>query len=208
MTSLMANPATSISPGRWQLDPAHSHVEFAVRHLMISTVKGRFAGVQGTISVDESEPPAPVVAVTIAVGSIDTREAQRDAHLRSPDFFDAVRFPTITFWSRTIRGNPFEDSFQLIGDLTIRDITREVVLDVVGEGRVTDQQGNQRVGFSASTKIDRTHFGLTWNQALEAGGVLVGNAVRISVEVELVRQVASPESTVQVETAEQAKEAR
>ena len=202
MTSLPASPSTvSIDPGRWQLDPAHSHVEFAVRHLMISTVKGRFADVQGAVAVDDAEPPAAVVDVTIAVASIDTREAQRDAHLRSPDFFDAARFPSITFRSRKVRDNVLEGSFQLVGDLTIRDTTREVVLDVIGEGRIRDMEGNERAGFSARTTIDRTEFGLGWNQVLEAGGVLVGNDVRISIEVELVRQAATSQAAMQVKEA-------
>jgi polyisoprenoid-binding protein YceI len=156
---------------------------------MISTVKGRFADVQGTIRMDESDPSAVLVDATIGAASIDTRQEERDAHLRSTDFFDVARFPTIFFRSRGVEGNPFEGDFRLIGDLTIRDITREVTLDVSAGGRATDPWGEERAGFSAHTTIDRTDFGLTWNQALEAGGVLVGNSVRISIEVELVRQV-------------------
>ena len=192
MTSLSTAPTGSLnaSPGvsTWELDPAHSHVEFAVRHLMISTVKGRFADVQGTIRMDESDPSAVLVDATIGAASIDTRQEERDAHLRSTDFFDVARFPTIFFRSRRVQGNPLEGDFRLIGDLTIRDITREVKLDVSAGGHATDLSGEEHVGFSAHTTIDRTDFGLTWNQALEAGGVLVGNEVRISIEVELVRQ--------------------
>jgi polyisoprenoid-binding protein YceI len=129
------------------------------------------------------------VDVTIQVASIDTRQEQRDAHLRSAEFFDVARFPTITFHSRMVKGNHLASGFGLVGDLTIRDVTREVVLDVSAEGRLTDPWGAERAGFSAHGKIDRTDFGLTWNQALETGGVLVGNEVRISVEVELIRQV-------------------
>ena len=172
----------------WQIDPAHSHVEFAVRHLMISSVKGAFGDVQGTVSVDESDPRIILVDVTIQVASIDTRQEQRDAHLRSADFFDAVRFPTITFRSRMVAGSYLDGVFRLVGDLTIRDVTREVILDVAAEGHLTDPWGAERAGFSARGKIDRTDFGLTWNQALETGGVLVSNEVKISVEVELIRQ--------------------
>jgi polyisoprenoid-binding protein YceI len=155
---------------------------------MISTVKGAFGDVRGTVWVDESDARTVLVDITIQVASIDTRQEQRDAHLRSADFFDAARFPTITFRSRLVEGNHRDGKFRLVGDLTIRDVTREVVLNVVSEGRLTDPWGAERAGFSAQGKIDRTDFGLTWNQALEAGGVVVGNEVKISVEVELVRQ--------------------
>jgi polyisoprenoid-binding protein YceI len=155
---------------------------------MISSVKGAFGDVQGTVWVDDSDPRTVLVDVTIQVASIDTRQEQRDAHLRSADFFDAARFPTITFRSRAVKENHVDREFRLVGDLTIRDVTREVVLDVSAEGRLTDPWGAERAGYSARGKIDRTDFGLTWNQALETGGVLVGNEVRISVEVELIRQ--------------------
>jgi polyisoprenoid-binding protein YceI len=147
-----------------------------------------FAAVQGMIRMDEADPSTVFVDVTLGVASIDTQQADRDSHLRSTDFFDVARFPTITLRSRRVQGNPLEGDFRLIGGLTIRDITREVTLDVSAGGHVMDQSGEERAGFSAQTKIDRTDFGLTWNQALAAGGVLVGNEARISVEVELVRQ--------------------
>jgi polyisoprenoid-binding protein YceI len=172
----------------WQIDPAHSHVEFAVRHLMISSVKGAFGDVQRTVWMDESDARTVLVDVTIQVASIDTRQGQRDAHLRSVDFFDAAHFPTIAFHSRIMEGGHIDGEFRLVGDLTIRGVTRKVVLDVSAEGRLTDPWGAERAGFSAHGKIDRTDFGLTWNQALETGGVLVSNEVKISVEVELIRQ--------------------
>lgn len=181
-------PGALAGGSSWRIDPAHSHVEFAVRHLMISSVKGAFGDVQGTVWVDESDPRTVLVDVVIQVASIDTRQEQRDAHLRSPDFFDAAKFPTITFRSRRAQGNPLEGDFRLTGDLTVRGITREVTLDVSPEGQLTDPWGEERAGFSAHAKIDRTDFGLTWNQALEAGGVLVGNEIKISIEVELIRQ--------------------
>jgi len=156
---------------------------------MISTVKGAFGDVRGTVWVDESDARTVLVDVTIQVASIDTRQEQRDAHLRSADFFDATHFPTITFHSRVVEGNHHDSEFRLVGDLTIRGVTREVVLAVSNEGSLTDPWGAKRAGFSAQGKIDRTDFGLTWNQALEAGGVVVGNEVKISIEVELVRQI-------------------
>ena len=171
----------------WRIDPTHSHVEFAVRHLMISTVKGRFTDIKGTVKSGDTDPAKGEVDVNIAVASIDTREAQRDAHLRSADFFDAEKFPAITFKSRRIQGVK-GDTFELVGDLTIRGVTREVVLDVTSEGRVKDPWGAERAGFTATTKIKRSEFGLTWNQALETGGVLVGDDVKISIDAELVRQ--------------------
>ena len=182
-------PGPSAGGSSWQIDPAHSHVEFAVRHLMISTVKGAFGDVRGTVWVDESDARTVLVDVTIQVASIDTRQEQRDAHLRSADFFDATHFPTITFHSRVMEGNYHDSEFRLVGDLTIRGVTREVALAVSNEGSLTDPWGAERAGFSAQGKIDRTDFGLTWNQALEAGGVVVGNEVKISIEVELVRQI-------------------
>jgi polyisoprenoid-binding protein YceI len=171
---------------QWAVDPSHSHVEFSVKHLMIATVKGRFADVQGTVVIDEAEPSRSEVDVTIAVASIDTRAAQRDEHLRSADFFDVEKFPTLTFKSRRIERDG--DDFKLIGDLTIRGITREVTLDVTEHGRQTDPWGGQRAGFEAVGKIKRSDFGLTWNQALETGGVMVGDDVKLSIDVELVKQ--------------------
>lgn len=198
LSTMPAAVSTGIS--RWEIDPAHSHVEFAVKHLMIATVKGRFTDVRGTVSMHDSDPATATVDVTIAAASIDTREGKRDTHLRSSDFFDAARFPVITFRSRRIQGDSLEGHFRLTGDLTIHGVTREVVLDVTGEGRVKDMEGNERAGFSARTRIDRSDFGLGWNQALEAGGVLVGTDIRIAIEVELVRTRATP-AAVQVGSA-------
>lgn len=174
------------APTTWKIDTSHAHAEFAVRHLMISTVKGRFGDVQGVVRFDDSDLPKSSVDVKIGVASIDTREPQRDAHLRSADFFDAERFPEITFKSTRIEGTG--DSFKVTGDLTIRGTTRPVILDVTAEGRGKDPWGGERAGFSATGKIKRSDFGLTWNQLLETGGVAVGDDVRISVDVELIKQ--------------------
>jgi polyisoprenoid-binding protein YceI len=180
--------STVTTPARiaWAIDATHSNVEFSVRHLMIATVKGRFADVTGTIVTDESDPARAEIDVTIAAASVDTRMPQRDEHLRSADFFDVEKFPTLTFRSRSIA--PDGETLKVTGDLTIRGVTREVVLDVTRNGRQADPWGGVREGFEATTKIKRSDFGLTWNQALEAGGVMVGDDVKITLDVELVKQ--------------------
>ncbi len=177
------------TPTTWQIDAAHSAAEFAVKHLMIATVKGHFADVQGTVTVDERNATAAAVDVTIGVASIDTRDAKRDAHLKSADFFDAEKYPAITFKGTRINGS-VEGEFKLMGDLTIRGVTRAVTLDVQSSGRATDPWGGERAGYAATTRINRKDFGLTWNVATEAGGVLVGEDVKISIEIELVKQAA------------------
>jgi polyisoprenoid-binding protein YceI len=150
---------------------------------MIATVKGRFADVSGTVTADPANPDASTVDVTIGTASIDTRQEQRDAHLRSADFFDAEQWPSIRFVGKKIEGD-VQNEFTLTGDLTIRDVTREIKLDVTNEGSVRDPWGNDRVGFSAKGKFDRRDYGLTWNAALEAGGFVVGDDVKISIDAE------------------------
>ena len=169
----------------WKLDPTHTLVEFSAKHLMITTVKGRITDVLGTIYTDEKDPKKSSVEATLKAASLDTRTDQRDQHLRSADFLNAEVYPEITFRSTRIEGE--KDKFKLTGDLTIRDVTKPVTLDVTFEGRQKDPWGGERVGFSASGKIDRRDFGLTWNQALETGGVVVGNDIKISIEVEAVK---------------------
>ena len=181
-TVATAAPAPTI----WAIDPAHTSVEFAVRHLMISTVKGRFSGVSGTIAADD-DLSAATVEIAIDPASVDTREPQRDAHLRSADFFEVEKYPAVTFKSNAIEKRS-GDRFQLVGDLTIRGVTRPVTLDVTSHGSITDPWGGQRSGFSATTTIKRSAFGLTWNQILEAGGVAVSDEVRLSIDAELVKQ--------------------
>ena len=171
----------------WSIDPAHSHVEFAVKHMMIATVKGRFGVVHGTVQTDDADPARGIAEIEIDVDSIDTREPQRDTHLRSADFFDVEQFPKITFRSSRIT-DVSGDRFKLSGDLTIHGVTRDVTLDVTSEGRGRDPWGGERAGFSATTKIKRSEFGLTWNQALETGGLLVSDDVKISLDVEMVKQ--------------------
>ncbi len=168
----------------WTIDPAHTEVGFAVRHLMISTVKGRFADVKGAVTIpDEGEP---TLDVTIGVASIDTREEKRDEHLRSPDFFDAKTYPEIRFVStKAVRA---ADGWKITGNLTMHGVTKPVTLDATEEGTVRDPWGNDRMGFSARGKLDRREFGLTWNAALEAGGVLVGDDIKLHIDAELVKQ--------------------
>ena len=187
--------ATQAATSTWELDPTHSSVEFSVKHMMMTTVKGRFSKIRGTITADEEHPEGCCVEVEIDAASLDTGVADRDGHLRSADFFDVDRYPKITFHSSRAEGD-FEkegDRFRVPGRLTIRDTTMEVVLDCVYEGRGKDPWGKERAGFSCTGEIDRREWGLKWNQAIETGGVLVANKVRISAEVQFVRQ--EPENT-------------
>ena len=169
----------------WKIDPSHTIVEFSAKHLMISTVKGRITDIEGTIVADEDELTNSSVDVTLKAASIDTRTEQRDHHLRSPDFLHAEQFPVITFRSTKIEGD--REDFSLTGDLTIREVTKPITLKVTFEGQTKDPWGGERIGFSASGKIDRRDFGLTWNQLLETGGAVVGNEIKIAVEVEAIK---------------------
>jgi polyisoprenoid-binding protein YceI len=172
---------------RWEIDSSHSGVRFSVRHLVIAKVRGQFSRWTGTITVPDGDFDRASVNVTIDASSIDTGVADRDRHLRSEDFLDAERHPEITF--ATSRVEPGAgDRLRLVGPLTIRGVSREVVLEVERHGTVRDPWGNERAAFSAATAIDRKDFGLTWNQALETGGVLVGDRVEIEIELEAVRQ--------------------
>lgn len=182
MTTALAQPLNEIATS-WQIDPAHTSVEFGVRHLMISTVKGRFGDIAGTVTLDANDVASPFIDVTLQTASIDTRQEQRDAHLRSPDFFDVEKWPVINFRSTGIVGDT-DSEFQVMGDLTIKGVTREIILEVTREGQGSDPWGNFRAAFSAKGKIDRRDFGLTYNQVLETGGVVVGEEIKIAVEVE------------------------
>ena len=170
----------------WKIDSAHTSVEFAVRHLMITTVKGRFAEVSGAVTTDDNDPARGEVDITINAASIDTREAQRDAHLRSADFFEVEKYPVITFRSTRIE-DAKGDRLTLVGDLTMHGVTKEVALDVTSEGRAKDPWGGERAGFTATGKVKRSEFGLTWNQLLETGGLAVGDEIKIAIDVELVK---------------------
>jgi len=169
-------------PGDYQLDPSHTTVEFVGRHLMITKVRGRFIRFDGHLRIDEV-PEKSQVEVSIDTASVDTSDERRDAHLRSPDFFDVDRFPAITFRSTRVESAK-DGRWKVHGDLTVRDVTRPVTLDVEFDGAAPTPWGDHRIGFSASTEVDREDWGLTWNQALETGGLLVGKKVRIELNVE------------------------
>lgn len=188
-SSAVLDPVSVPSPARtaWQFDAAHSEVGFSVRHLMISTVRGRFGGVTGTVTTSGDDFATASVEIAIDPSTIDTGEPGRDAHLRSADFFDVDRFPTLRFTSRRVQTTG-DGHFSLEGDLTIHGVTQPVTLDVRSEGRQRDPWGSERAGFTASGVISRAAFGLEWNQALETGGVLVSDQVRLVIEAQLIRQ--------------------
>ena len=171
----------------YEIDSAHSAAHFSVRHLMISNVKGEFSKVTGTVVYDPNNVEAARVNATIDATTINTRDEQRDAHLRSADFFDTEKYPTLTFKSTQVSKS--KNKLRVTGDLTIHGVTREVILDVDGPtAEVKDPWGNTRVGATASTKINRKDWGLTWNSALETGGVLVGEEVTITLDIEAVNK--------------------
>jgi polyisoprenoid-binding protein YceI len=171
--------------GTWNVDPTHSHVGFSIKHMMIATVRGRFKDFEGTIVAAEDINDSKVVGV-VRTASIDTNEPTRDEHLRGPDFFDVERYPEARFESKRIvpLGGP---KFRVIGDLTLKDVTREVELEATIEGFERDPWGNDRAGVSVRGTINRTEFGLTWQRALETGGFLVGEEVNIEVDISAVR---------------------
>jgi polyisoprenoid-binding protein YceI len=171
-------------PGVYDIDGAHTSVEFVGRHLMITKVRGRFSDVTGRITIGE-EPEDSHVEVEIASASLSSGNTDRDAHLRSPEFFDAERYPAITFRSTAVRALP-DATWELVGDLTVRDVTRLVTLQVDFDGADISPFGDERIGFSAATDLDREDFGLTWNMALETGGLLVGKTARIELEVQAI----------------------
>jgi polyisoprenoid-binding protein YceI len=172
----------------WQIDPAHTNVEFTVRHLMISNVKGQFENTTGTISSDPANPAASSIDATIDASSINTRVDMRDGHLKSPDFLDVAKYPNITFKSTKIEADG-PGKWKVTGDLTLHGVTKQVVLAVEATGTaIKDPMGNTRTGASATTKIDRRDYGLTWNKVLEAGGVVVGDEIAISIDLEAIKK--------------------
>ncbi len=188
ITALVLALPAEVPAGTWELDSAHTGVQFKVRHLMVSYVRGDFEKVSGKIVYDEQDVSKSSADITIDAASINTRVAKRDKHLRSPDFLDVAKHPSITFKSKKVEkaGN---GKLKMTGDLTIRGATREVVLEVEGPTPpIKDLQGKTRVGGIASTRINRKDFGLTWNKALETGGVVVGDEVEITIDIEILKE--------------------
>jgi polyisoprenoid-binding protein YceI len=184
MTTAPSPTQTVVAPGTWDIDRDHSNVEFVARHLL-SKVRGRFNEFEGAITVGE-DPAESSVEVTIDAASIDTHQPDRDAHLRSGDFLDVEEYPTLHFVSTAVRPSGEDGHFEVDGDLTIRDVTKPVTLDVEFLGWSDDPWSGERAGFSASTEIDRDEFGANYNVVLETGGLLVGKKVRIELEVEAI----------------------
>jgi polyisoprenoid-binding protein YceI len=185
-TAVVSHPTPSTTT-TWAIDPGHTTVEFSVKHMMVSTTKGRFGGVSGAIVIDEQDPTRSHATVEIDAASVDTREERRDAHLRSADFFNVETHPHITFKSTRVVPES-EVEYKVYGDLTILGVTRQVVLKTEYNGRNKTPWGTEVVGFTAETKISRKEWGLTYNAALETGGFLVGDDIKIHLEVEAIKQ--------------------
>ena len=179
--SATAQPTTLTT---WKLDPAHTTIEFVAKHMMITTVKGRFTEFEGTIVADEADIGNSSVEVSMKAASIDTRAEQRDQHLKSPDFLDVDKYTDVTFKSTKVEGQ--KDHFTVTGDLTIRGVTRTITLDVTFEGTGKDPWGGTRSSFHATGTFDRRDYGLTWNVALETGGILVSNEIKVVIEAQVV----------------------
>ena len=191
MTTAIANATNAAAPGTvttWNLDPVHSSAEFKVKHMMISNVKGKFSGLSGVLKLDETDYTHSTVEASIPVSSVNTGDEKRDGHLQSADFFDAEKFPAMTFKSTNIDSTGGAD-YEVTGDLTIHGVTKSIVLKVEDVSQPSkDPWGNHRLGLSGSTKINRKDFGLTYNSALETGGVLVGEEVTITLDVQFAKQ--------------------
>ena len=185
--STLATPEVTAATSTWKIDPVHTVAEFKVKHLMISNVKGQFTGVSGSLSLDEKDLTLSRVEATIDAASINTREPQRDTHLKSSDFFDVEKFPTLSFKSTRV-SRKADGELAVAGDLTIHGVTRNVTFQVEGPtSTMKDPWGNTRLGLSATTKINRKDFGLTWSPVLETGGLMVGEEVTITLEVEFIK---------------------
>ena len=191
MSTTTATPATGTATetGKttWVIDTAHSHVGFGIKHLMIATVRGSFTQVNGTVTVDENDPASASIDITIPTASVTTGDEKRDGHLRSPDFFDVERYPNMTFRGKRVEARS-KETFRVVGDLTIRDVTREVELNLEFTGSAVDPWGGQRVGFEGETVVNRKDWGLNWNVALEAGGILVSEKVKLKLDIAAVKR--------------------
>lgn len=180
----MGTALTPLTVGTWNVDPSHSSVGFTARHLMVSKVRGTFTSFSGAVVVAEN-PLASTVSASVDMASVNTGDANRDGHLQSPDFFDVAQFPTMTFATTSLEADG--DDYLLHGDLTIKGVTRPVTFELEFEGVATDPWGNTKAGFGAEAEINRKEWGLEWNVALEAGGVLVGEKIKIQLDIQAVR---------------------
>jgi len=187
IATALAAPTLAIA-STWQIDPAHTNAQFAVRHLMVSTVRGQMGKVSGVVTLDENDLTKSSVEATIDTKGIDTREPKRDEHLRGPDFLDVAKYPTITFKSTKVE-RVADGKYKVTGNLTIRDVTKPAVLEVTGSPKpLTDPFGNVKLGGAATTRINRQDFGVSWSKSLDGGGLVVGDDVDITVDVELVKK--------------------
>ncbi|MFF5422865.1 MULTISPECIES: YceI family protein [unclassified Streptomyces] len=186
VADLPVDPALAALTGEYTVDPAHSSIGFTVRHAMVTNVRGTFADHEGTLKLDGTDPAASTARIDVRIASVDTGIADRDAHLRGEDFFDAERFPLMTFRS-TGAAQLGGDTYRITGDLTIKDVTRPLSIDLEFNGAATDVYGNERVGFEGSAEILRSDWGLTWNAALETGGVMVSDKVKLTFDISAIR---------------------
>lgn len=184
---MATTPSTSAVTTTWKLDPAHSHAEFKVKHMMISNVKGTFSGLTGDLTEHLTDSTLSFVEATVDVSTVITHDAQRDGHLKSADFFDVEKYPTMSFKSTQVRPDG-DGGYKVTGDFTLHGVTKQVTFNVEGPSAPTkDPWGNTRIGLTATTKINRKDYGLNWNAALETGGILVGEEVNITVEAEFIK---------------------
>lgn len=186
----LAAASLQAEPTNWKIDTSHSAAQFSVKHMMVSTVRGHFGTMTGTVVYDAANPAATKIDATVDVTTIDTRNEKRDAHLKSADFFDVATYPTITFKSKKVTPKA-DGSFAVLGDLTMRGVTQEVTLECEAlRPVIKDQRGASRTGTTATTKINRQDFGVKWSRALDGGGVVVGDEVTITIDIELILPVA------------------
>ncbi|MFJ7593489.1 YceI family protein [Streptomyces sp. NPDC097617] len=187
VATLEVDPALAALTGDYVIDAAHSSIGFTVRHAMVTNVRGAFSGHEGTLHLDGADPARSTAAIEVKIASVDTGIADRDAHLRGGDFFDAEAFPLMTFRS-TAAATLGADTYRVTGDLTIKDVTRPLSIDLEFNGSATDPYGNERIGFEGSAEILRSDWGLTWNAALEAGGVMVSDKVKLTFDISAIKQ--------------------
>ncbi|MCX5176609.1 YceI family protein [Streptomyces virginiae] len=187
VATLAVDPALAALTGDYVIDPAHSSIGFTVRHAMVTNVRGAFTEHEGTLHLDGADPARSTASIDVKIASVDTGIADRDGHLRSSDFFDAETFPLMTFRSTEAR-QLGGDAYRITGELTIKDVTRPLSIDLEFNGSATDPYGNERVGFEGSTEILRSDWGLTWNAALEAGGVMVSDKVKLTFDISAIKQ--------------------